>query len=565
MGQTKRVASFSGGLKMDATVAERLKELQEETATTVSSTSKMVQRLSGVQVELVPEGALLDLDELGVLDALELGGDFSEDEDGEETGEVEGLEGLEVAPVVEEGYLAEYTSTEEQQSYLTSGEESKKSSFEGIEDIDQILNGLKFTRTFREVPIRSLVLSEFDKRARFETKKGLTASIADMGAVLTPIDVMELPAEDGDDEELFSLISGLRRVYGATRNGYQTVPAFVWEFADAESASRLVPLLGLVINKVQAHSYEEIWNSLPTLEHDFNLKFSQIERLYPNLESGDILKLKEVCSEADAYEEPKTCLFNGEWSLDKAYKALVKWRKEQDNLEMEDNEGILSKTELGKEAVVSDEVVSSEETDGVSEDGETRKLSEQEVDELLEMADTSMGSTSLEDAFEQADAIDKGHVQDRKGDGDDDLTPEQKNKIKIRDQMVCQCCSKGKLENQGAFLSQLVVHHKVPVHAGGTDDEKNLITLCIGCHHLLHTMEKMGTLVTDKEHLDAMDEEFKRRVTNAWALAYVAIKAGEKKGYSRKERAKHAQESLGHKFPGQDIKNDLALRSALQN
>lgn len=174
-----------------------------------------------------------------------------------------------------------------------------------------------------------------------------------------------------------------------------------------------------------------------------------------------------------------------------------------------------------------------------------------------------MDNLTLESALEQADAVDKGIVQDRKGDGDDDLTPEVKNKIKARDKMVCQCCSKDKIENQGAFLSQLVVHHKVPVHAGGTDDEKNLITLCIGCHHLLHTMEKMGTLTTDKEHLDTMDEEFRRRILNAWSLAYIAIKAGEKKGYSRKERAKKAQESLGHKFPGQDIKNDLALRTAL--
>ena len=70
-----------------------------------------------------------------------------------------------------------------------------------------------------------------------------------------------------------------------------------------------------------------------------------------------------------------------------------------------------------------------------------------------------MGTLTLESALEQADAVDKGIVQDRKGDGDDDLTPEVKNKIKARDKMVCQCCSKDKVENQGAFLSQLVVHH----------------------------------------------------------------------------------------------------------
>lgn len=435
-----------------------------------------------------------------------------------------------------------------------------------FEDIDKILSGLKYDRELRmDLPIESIVITEFDKKARFATKNGLTASIEDFGRVLNPIDVLALPSVDGEEIEMYTLISGLRRVYGASRNGYKTIPAFVWHFADYEKAQRLVPLLGLILNKQQQHNYQEIWNGLSTLEHEYGLKFSQIERLYPYLESGDVLKLKEVCSESDTYPEPMTELFAGKYTLDKAYKELVKQRKERDVLEEEDNKGILSSTELGKEAVVSDEEGGSS-SEGGSEEGENssnNKLSAQEVDELLELADNSMDNLTLESALEQADAVDKGIVQDRKGDGDDDLTPEVKNKIKARDKMVCQCCSKDKVENQGAFLSQLVVHHKVPVHAGGTDDEKNLITLCIGCHHLLHTMEKMGTLTTDKEHLDTMDEEFRRRILNAWSLAYIAIKAGEKKGYSRKERAKKAQESLGHKFPGQDIKNDLALRTAL--
>lgn len=435
-----------------------------------------------------------------------------------------------------------------------------------FEDIDKILSGLKYDRELRmDLPIESIVITEFDKKARFATKNGLTASIEDFGRVLNPIDVLALPSVDGEEIEMYTLISGLRRVYGASRNGYKTIPAFVWHFADYEKAQRLVPLLGLILNKQQQHNYQEIWNGLSTLEHEYGLKFSQIERLYPYLESGDVLKLKEVCSESDTYPEPMTELFAGKYTLDKAYKELVKQRKERDVLEEEDHKGILSSTELGKEAVVSDEEGGSSSESG-SEEGENsgnNKLSAQEVDELLELADNSMDNLTLESALEQADAVDKGIVQDRKGDGDDDLTPEVKNKIKARDKMVCQCCSKDKVENQGAFLSQLVVHHKVPVHAGGTDDEKNLITLCIGCHHLLHTMEKMGTLTTDKEHLDTMDEEFRRRILNAWSLAYIAIKAGEKKGYSRKERAKKAQESLGHKFPGQDIKNDLALRTAL--
>ena len=495
----------------------------------------------------VSESPTIDLEEVGGENI-----DSEEEHDTEQTGASESiseLDDLEVETPVDIVGVSETPSV-----------------LSPFEDIDKILSGLKYDRELRmDLPIESIVITEFDKKARFATKNGLTASIEDFGRVLNPIDVLVLPSVDGEEIEMYTLISGLRRVYGASRNGYKTIPAFVWHFADYEKAQRLVPLLGLILNKQQQHSYQEIWNGLSTLEHEYGLKFSQIERLYPYLESGDVLKLKEVCSESDTYPEPMTELFAGKYTLDKAYKELVKQRKERDVLEEEDHKGILSSTELGKEAVVSDEESGSS-SEGGSEESENsanNKLSAQEVDELLELADNSMDNLTLESALEQADAVDKGIVQDRKGDGDDDLTPEVKNKIKARDKMVCQCCSKDKVENQGAFLSQLVVHHKVPVHAGGTDDEKNLITLCIGCHHLLHTMEKMGTLTTDKEHLDTMDEEFRRRILNAWSLAYIAIKAGEKKGYSRKERAKKAQESLGHKFPGQDIKNDLALRTAL--
>ena len=124
---------------------------------------------------------------------------------------------------------------------------------------------------------------------------------------------MALPSVDGEEIEMYTLISGLRRVYGASRNGYKTIPAFVWHFADYEKAQRLVPLLGLILNKQQQHNYQEIWNGLSTLEHEYGLKFSQIERLYPYLESGDILKLKEVCSESDTYPEPMTELFAGKY------------------------------------------------------------------------------------------------------------------------------------------------------------------------------------------------------------------------------------------------------------
>lgn len=56
-----------------------------------------------------------------------------------------------------------------------------------------------------------------------------------------------------------------------------------------------------------------------------------------------------------------------------------------------------------------------------------------------------------------------------------------------RDNYTCQCC--------GKKHTRLEVHHIVFRSRGGTDDEKNLITLCKECHDAIHN----GTLVLNKK------------------------------------------------------------------
>ena len=56
-----------------------------------------------------------------------------------------------------------------------------------------------------------------------------------------------------------------------------------------------------------------------------------------------------------------------------------------------------------------------------------------------------------------------------------------------RDNYTCQCC--------GKKHTRLEVHHIVFRSRGGTDDEKNLITLCEECHNAIHN----GTLVLTKK------------------------------------------------------------------
>lgn len=499
--------------------------------------------------------------------------DDSEDDGWDDEPELVNLADMEVGDDLDEEEVDEEVGVEDEaqgfEDAFSSTDMKDPLEMVRVSDIDQILTGVKFERTLVEIPITSIVLTEQLKRIRSKTVIGLTATVADMGRVLNPIDVLELPKASEDDEPIFSLISGVRRFYGATRNNMKTIPAWVWKFQDIEKANKLSFLLGLVINKQQQHSMEEVWNSMQVLEQEYNLKPAQIERLFPNLRGGDAMKLKDVA--LGEYDEPRDELFSGEWELEKAYKHLQKLRKEEDELELEDSKGIISETEVGQEVVIDDDADTDE------------ALSHSEVMDILEM-DNDIDMSS-DDIF--SENADEGHHQDRKGDGDDDLSPEAKNRIKFRDKMLCRvCCSasdfRSKPTDEGylnpkevhidpekendadAFNSLLTVHHLVPVHAGGTDDENNLVTLCLLCHHRLHVMEKMRGFMASEESFKKMDEKTQHDLLGAYYFAKFAIEAGKRKGYSRKEAQQIASQSLRHKFPGQEIGNDTRLLKQLK-
>ena len=55
----------------------------------------------------------------------------------------------------------------------------------------------------------------------------------------------------------------------------------------------------------------------------------------------------------------------------------------------------------------------------------------------------------------------------------------------IRKEPLCEACkAKGKIE-----LAALV-HHKKPLSEGGTNDEENLMSLCVSCHEKIHRRKK---------------------------------------------------------------------------
>ena len=413
-----------------------------------------------------------------------------------------------------------------------------------IDDVDTLLSGQKYERYYKDINVEDIVVSDVTKNSRKDTMVGLTANIAETGRVLVPIDVIEMPSVDG--ESMYLLVYGARRMYGAIRNGFKTIPAYVWKFNNFEKASQLAFLLGLVLNRQQEHSINEVWASMRILEHTYGLKPNEIERLFNILDNGDAMKLKDVV--LGEFDEPKEHLLSGAKKLEACYRLLQKLRKEEDKLALEDTQGILSETEIGKETVV-------------DEDEEVTRLTHEEAAEVMELA-KPLDSEELESEMFTEKLVEDNH-QNRKNDGDDDLPQQMKEKIKIRDKMCCQCCSKDHPENASSFLSQLVVHHKIPVHAGGLDVEENLITLCIGCHHALHVMERIGKIMVTKDEYAKLTPDRQKIMLNAYNLARIAIIAGQKKGYGVKERKEVTEAALRHKYPGREIKEDKNLLSKI--
>jgi 5-methylcytosine-specific restriction endonuclease McrA len=60
---------------------------------------------------------------------------------------------------------------------------------------------------------------------------------------------------------------------------------------------------------------------------------------------------------------------------------------------------------------------------------------------------------------------------------DSELYDQLRKQVLRRDGWKCQCC--------GA-KTNLEVHHKQSRSQGGLDSEENLITICAGCHSLVH-------------------------------------------------------------------------------
>lgn len=410
------------------------------------------------------------------------------------------------------------------------------------------INRDSFTIDVGVVQVTDCAATEPIKRGRKETHIGLTKSISELG-VLTPIHVMitegyAIWVEDGSpadeyDGYKYTVIDGFRRLFACRKNGLSRCNAIIWDFKDKDLGSELLTTLSLVLNKNQRHSWGEIWSLMEILELQSSLSPGTLEYLL-QLESGDAMKLKEIMQRSEDFPEPKEDLLSNKKTLQQCFNALQKMMKEQDQLMKEDQQGI-------SEVEQAEGIVDSEDSDGLSDD---------EVRELLEMQENFDGDLSEEDFDELAGnniADDRQTVGERHP-----LDPALRAAVLARDEYCCQITGRGRGLPANIALSILNVHHKIPVHCGGTDTMDNLITVCLDAHTLIHIIERNnGKANMSKEQFDALPEEDQVFMKGVMKLARLAVEANKRVGNSREKIKQATSDTVKFQMPGKVQKENM--------
>lgn len=421
-------------------------------------------------------------------------------------------------------------------------QEEYESTFTNEEKVQHALKDINkhsFTLDVGIVDFNTILVSEPVKNGRKETYSGLTTSVAEMG-ILSPIHVMVLEGysnwldnhEDGEKYEgpMYSILDGFRRVWAGYKNGITRSYAVIWNFGDKDKGVELSNILSLILNKVQRRSWNEIWYMYQLLEEQAQMTPGTLEYLL-QLDPGDAMKLKDImlCDYPEVIED----LTSNKKTLQQCYNTLQKLRKEEDKLLKDDNTGISDM----------------EQADGAIEKGGDQVLSNEEVNEILEMGDNFDGDLSEEDFDE---LMGNNLPDERQTVGErHPLDPALRAAVLQRDGYCCQITGRGKGLPTPIALSILNVHHKVPVHCGGMDSMDNLITVCLDAHTLIHIIERnMGKLGMSKEDFDALDEEEKTFITGVMKIARIAVEANKRMGRTREQVKKDTSDAIKFKMPG---------------
>lgn len=405
----------------------------------------------------------------------------------------------------------------------------------------------KFSLSTEVIKIGEIGLSEPTKRGRQKTMIGLTQSVKDMG-ILTPIHVMKVAEEDATDDYKYVLIDGLRRMFGAIKNGMIEICATVWDFEDKEKGMELLLPLSLMLNRQQKRQWSEVWDLYRILELQSAITPGTLEFLL-QLEAGDAMRLKDVmlCD----YSEVKEALLSGEKNLDACYKMLQKMRKEEDQLGKDDATGFGDTVE-GAEEVAGDVTEGSE------------QLTDQDVLELLEMADSLDDDSEVSsDDFSDMSTPDSDFVDQQKVGERHPLDPALRQAVLARDDFTCRCCG---IRMVGVRLGLIAAHHILPVHVGGKDTLENLVTLCTNCHISLHCIERNGgTIMMSEQDFNNLLPSEKSSLKRALKLARIAIAADKRRGMSKEQVAAVTRDSVRHPMPGTNLKENMAIYTAVES
>lgn len=419
--------------------------------------------------------------------------------------------------------------------------------FTNEERVSNALNLQKssFVLKYGDVNFDDLSFTEPIKKSRKETYLGMTTSIKELG-ILTPIHVMvtESYADwlNGSMSEEFVgfkyvVIDGFRRVYGGIKNNIKGCRAVIWEFEDKDLGSQLITALSRLLNKVQNHSWSEVWYLYQVLELQTSMSPGTLEYLL-SLESGDAMKLKDIM--LSDYPEVRDELLGNKKTLSQCYNMLQKLRKEEDQLMMDDTRGI-------SEVDTAEDIVDKE---------NKGTLSDNEVMEILDMIDDFSGDLSEEDFDELAG---NNLEDDRQKVGErHPLDPALRAAVLSRDEYCCQVSGRGKGLPADVALSILNVHHLIPVHAGGTDTLDNLITLSLDAHTLVHIIERRnGKLGMAKDDFDKLPEEDQDYFKKVMRIARVAVEANRRVGNSKEKIKKATSDNMKFKMPGVVLKENM--------
>lgn len=413
-----------------------------------------------------------------------------------------------------------------------------------------------FETRFSMIPTDSLAPLLPLKESRESTYKGLGQSVRELG-VLTPIHVMESEnykrfLEEGHDDsewnreefgDKYILIDGFRRVWAAIGAHLAYIPAIIWKFQDMDQAMDIIIPLSMMLTRGTKRNIKETWGLFQLLEETSTLNPSTLEYLL-QLEPGDAMRLKDVMM--SEYVTLKYDLMNEKKTLKQAYNILNKYRKEQDELDREEQHG-LSEIEASQGLVLE-----------TTESGEQRSY--QEIRDILNIDDEDIENMTDDDFIALAGKEGEGiEIDRRKG---EDIPRELKQAALARDNYTCQVSGTGLDANipMTMGLSVLQVHHIIPLYLGGKNVLENLITLRMDIHTWVHVIERLnGKLGISRDTFEKLDKQEQKHLKGALELAKKITEEAKRQGRSTADRSlqQASYRATQFKMPGTDLKENV--------